>query len=1109
MSFFVKKLFEPLTEASGSQGAAEVILSDSLRKIVRELTRYTQGEILGRSYLIAGHRGVGKTTMVRKAVEMVQTNLSSFGIRPLYVELHGPDLLAPERKPDRPAGMPPETENKTEVAPDDPIPYLQPFVERLTLGLYLAASKEFGERFQKVIGIREPELAGQFQWELVDRGADLARLRSFYDRAGALNRGVLFQTLPPGLRSADMEGTRGVRELTALAGAAQAFRIVSGNVKVEEKRDDTASAKSSIGVTAENLMPALTGLLAGGLAWTGLGDQTPITRAFSALLTGTAATIVVKLTSSRERETKEGVSSNFIPKQDANALRRLLPQLVDSFRSVGLAPVFVVDELDKVEGIETRMETLMGYLKQFVSERAFFLFLTDRSYFELVEMRIAERERRIESTMFGERILLQYQIKDLHEYLDRIIEEIPGVNPTPDVVESRRKHRALLPYLLLFRSCMHPNELRRGIHRYTDQMGTFEFEVGALFNDFLYRNEILIQAAIERALASEELKELLRGSACAQLAYDAAYFPARRWDPNLEFDASETEFRQYMIQRMGLEDATDGPAKPAASEQILSYTGQYMLYRMALESGGENQKKSLSHEQLLFRTMRKVISYLENPGQLAKDLAADPSEKVKVLGQLVEHGKPLLVPVEGKASRYKWTFDTLGRNLMPAEEKKEPSAAARLAEEPRSPLDMLMSLLRWTEKHPGSEIDFSLWEKLGILPSPPEWSRIEIFLTNPEAGADGSPIAEEEKTRRKQETETFWTNLRSSQQGIEMALGCACVMGMVVKESPNARRRALEVLGQSLVRGRSREEKVVLLLAIWEQLRKQFQIGEPFAEAGNQLQDGRVENWLSALQTAESVLEEQLKSKRSDLERYPESAWDYWLQWFEKDLKGESIVAQPNLWNLLSRAADETPGNLFRDDPREMTITNWTNVLRAPAPNAHASWLRILALVKLGFYEAARREREGDLLISTSRNLSELLARLVQSQENERKKISIVVEAGGPSETWRPWPGVACVRVPKHDLFLNGQLTLLLGTSVFDYALIETSNDLEELKEEVIESAPDELRNFPARRICYMGKQTLPREIIANPYYLENPKSLEEAVRKLESLPETIWSAKN
>src|SRR5262245_54502026 len=79
-----------------------VIESDALQRLTREIERYGKRELAGRSILIAGHRGVGKTTLVRKAIEKVRESSDIVGGRPLFVDLHGPDLLAPPDK--EPAG---------------------------------------------------------------------------------------------------------------------------------------------------------------------------------------------------------------------------------------------------------------------------------------------------------------------------------------------------------------------------------------------------------------------------------------------------------------------------------------------------------------------------------------------------------------------------------------------------------------------------------------------------------------------------------------------------------------------------------------------------------------------------------------------------------------------------------------------------------------------------------------------------------------------------------------------------------------------------------------------------------------------------------------------
>src|SRR5215470_1448740 len=115
MALIIKKIVEPLTPASQAT-AALVIQSDGLHELLREMLRYARGEIVGRSYLIAGHRGVGKTTMVRQAIELLERQLSSENarLRPLFVDLHGPDLVAAVTKRPAEADQPAPAASKPE-----------------------------------------------------------------------------------------------------------------------------------------------------------------------------------------------------------------------------------------------------------------------------------------------------------------------------------------------------------------------------------------------------------------------------------------------------------------------------------------------------------------------------------------------------------------------------------------------------------------------------------------------------------------------------------------------------------------------------------------------------------------------------------------------------------------------------------------------------------------------------------------------------------------------------------------------------------------------------------------------------------------------------------
>jgi hypothetical protein len=99
----LKELPDPLTDASRESLAARrsqptlsgYAESAASRTLLREIRRYASGEASGRSFLIAGHRGAGKSTMIRIAVEQAQeaAREGQLELWPILISLHGPDIL--------------------------------------------------------------------------------------------------------------------------------------------------------------------------------------------------------------------------------------------------------------------------------------------------------------------------------------------------------------------------------------------------------------------------------------------------------------------------------------------------------------------------------------------------------------------------------------------------------------------------------------------------------------------------------------------------------------------------------------------------------------------------------------------------------------------------------------------------------------------------------------------------------------------------------------------------------------------------------------------------------------------------------------------------------
>jgi hypothetical protein len=668
---------EPLSEESlrhrGSTAEPLLVESSASRVLRQELQRYCEGKINGRSFLIAGHRGAGKTTLVAKAFMDVH-RLAEDGAamrRPLFIALHGPSLFPNPAVPvpDGPSGAskdrketlreaaesqssrPGETQAEKAQAErvqdkkgqdegkDRPAPQLpgsnsrsekseaQIALEQITLGLHRAVAREFSERYRdrasslswlrrtqerEVERLRDKpktfvpspdsippdeadlrrlleglpserelfELAAQFEVELYE-SPPVHRLRQFWERLRALSGGILFRggyspllgkvagpEPPPGMFLSTIEvHAQGARELVALAGVLEAYRRISGDYKRSEgekrTRQDTAERVTGFEAATKELAAPIAALLTGGLAGTGLAlaGAEPGPTFLGGIAAALGASLVFKATTTRKRDRSASSEYQFVYDLSVSTLDRILPILIERLNAAGLAPVFVVDELDKVLNLSSRIVTMVHHLKKLVAENAFFCFLTNRSYFEEMLAEGSGRPYPVEYTYYTHRLFVVFAPEDFERYLRKRIPR-PAVAPssTPDArADVEPAAHAILLWALRHRSQLHMVDLQREIAALRNDEGQVRTPPELLTGSLRNLIDMTFQVGIELTLGQPDVEQLLLDRPeFRRLMHDAMYYLSRQW-----LDGRETvhlsapgrvAFLHYLERRTGREE---------------------------------------------------------------------------------------------------------------------------------------------------------------------------------------------------------------------------------------------------------------------------------------------------------------------------------------------------------------------------------------------------------------------------------------------------------------------------------------------------------------------------------------------------------------------------
>ncbi len=949
---------EPLTEAA--DGGKEVILADSdaSRQLARILRRYLERKIPGRTVLISGHRGSGKTTLVRKVVQEVREELRQrTNRRPLLVLLHGPDLLPNRVLLPRPGASRPET------GPED----RQRVLKRITAGLYRALGRELSRAFrdrlkEKAIGTSGTddlaELAAHFELAL-DGSLNLEDLRDFWRRAGSLPKGILFP-------KSDPTAGRGPLEIVALASAARAYRRISGREESQfsksKLRHREEERSRSVNISSPELLRTLVGLFTAtalGVAVTGY-PLAGVVAAVAALATGSFS-LRRKGTDLREIEEK----SLFFPDTSPATLERELPVLVDRLHDAGLSPVFVIDELDKVDHLRPRLEAVIHHLKHLASAGVFFCFLTDRDYFEEVCKRSPGAPYPREHTYFSDRLFVIHRPQDLRDYLMRAIavDERPG----------SRMARGMLTYTLLCRFCLHPVDLRRELRRLAGPGGVLDVDADAIRSRRGDRYAATYQLAVELTLDQPETRERLAlDPGIVQALYDTLYYPFRKWMAGKrELKVRKKVLRRYLRHR-----------------------------RHPPESHSRFRIRTLSSLDLdfLLRVLRELVDRLcDLPGlrsesdSLSKEIAGDPRVSYAIRSAIPNTEKGgderelrLLEEVSNNPPIFRWCVDPYGLPYFPSDAGSEDQPeASGLGEAPTDggapeelPLGEMLKMGRLLEKLDTFIFDCTealdleeLATKLLFLSPVPSWRHVKTVRRRLE-GAEEPSDTDRRFQEERQILEDYLKMMERRSRSLERSLVLGALAGQAyVGGSPKSRFIfGLEAVAHLLRPASQRSERDFdrALDTLEASLPKENPLPEltrgeksPFL-AGERFQAWRdsFEKWREELPAIPPT------------EELQEQAWESWDKALKRFLVSGGDEA-PTLWeHLVTAAAKIPPGNLLRSPIDQLSLEEWTQILHLAfrEKTGVPRWMAAPALAFLGFgahleksCEALRAAHRGDL----------------------------------------------------------------------------------------------------------------------------------------------------
>ncbi|WP_325739533.1 hypothetical protein [Bradyrhizobium sp.] len=1061
-------------------GRPPFMASDAYRVLLTEMRRYVHEEVAGRAFLISGYRGAGKTTLVQRVVDDLgdelfrdltktsapsptQQSLARRPQRPLLVKLHGPSLLADELpRPgggEKPKESPPSatssagtnSENaKSENAKsEDTKSDLQPApttntgtahgaLIQITIALYRALAREFAEAYavharaaHRLEADDQLDIAAQFQLDL-DRAPETALLRAYWQRladdagANAMSAGIVW----PGEIGVSVAAAglpdQGAREIVALATAAQAFQVCSGAVTYRQSRKDSASyeriAESKAGIDAKDAINRIVGLTIGGLLGLGAAGAAGLSPAAGAgigLLGSLAVTASVKRSARQERNE----DYTFIVDRSIETLERDLPLVIERVREAGLAPVFLVDELDKLEtsdqteksaapsqpdaqapaapqptdkpnGTRKTVTELIRRLKHLTTDFGFFCFLTGPDYFEEVQRKIETLAFPEEHTYFSDRLFVLYAPDELDAFLRSVMTSTALPN-SPDFITDETA-RGVLARVIIHSSRLNTIDVVRALaHGWTED-GLYKVQSGTLTSQPRYRLAVGVQLAIEVVQRSTKLAaRTARDPRLRQTAVDTLYMISREWERGeTEIDLSAAALAKHLLKRRG-KDTSDLADEAAITE----------LEKTVMEANVAELTGALGRLSELLCDFRALHDAMEKEGRAPDELA---------LAQLAAGTTPiaLLRKPSAGSQMHVFRYDYDGNELPPppvAAERAPGALPEVAAAESGSEIAPLVAFGREVVGAMNQlGLTFSDLSGIGLLPPGLSQGEVTRVIARLDIVAGSQPMESRmsaDLVVLRDLSEAFAARGPVLGWAIDLALDVAHDAGQPQRGTLPATLRAMArfldfaSLAPLAIGNRTAFDRVVE--------------GGPSTPAPPPPQPDGTTEGMQAWRTWLALRPD--RPVRLDLDVLVDEAWRRWESRIVPFIEGATIPATRAAYDdLVLAAADRMPSRVMRAHPRQIGPLDWSELALAGSLGRPAGiaqpWALLAGLRKQGFGRDLLSRiwygspSTGDVANPPRRDL-DWIVRLVGNAPAAEKGILVIVsEEAEPLERDDPGP---------------------------------------------------------------------------------------------------------